>query len=667
MRINPPRYLLLGLVLSVFASFPAPTHAAGDDWKVIDPEQLSLKSSTVEKDADAEALFWEVRIDDNPDGNLIFNHYIRVKVFTDRGRESQSKIDLEYGKIFGGETKIQDIAARTIKPDGSIVELKKADIFERTIVKTSGVKYKARSFAMPAVEPGCIIEYRWREIRIRTDANYVRLQFQRDIPVQRVTYSVKPYNYENASFNSIMLHGQPSPWTKEKNGFYRTEMKNVPALHEESRMPPEDQVKTWMLVYYQTGESVEKLEPEKYWANLGKNFYDRSKSLIKPSDEVKQMAASLVEGAKTDDEKISRFYEFCRYKIKNTSNDASGITPDERAKLKDNKNPSDTLKRGQGSAADIDLLFAALANAAGFDARIVLAPDRGDMFFDKSIPNAYFIQPQNIAVNVGGNWRFFNPGYNYIPIGMLRWQEEGQQSLISDPKNPVWINTPMSSHEKSLAKRTAKLKLTDDGTVEGDVRLEYTGHQAIERKEEMDEESDTQREENLREEIKNQMSAAEITDIKIENVTDHEQPLVISYHVRFPGYAQRTGKRIFLQPAFFQYGRGPLFATASRKYPIYFHYPWSENDLVEISVPKGYALDNADAPASFGSGEISQYKPALSVASDGSMLVYKRSFFFGGGGNVLYPVESYLMVKQYFDTVHKQDGHTVALKQSATN
>jgi len=671
MRIHPSRYLLLGLVLSIFASFPIPTRAAGEDWKPIAPDQLSLKSSTVEKDADAEALFWEVKMDDkdDPDGNLVFNHYIRVKVFTERGRESQSKIDLEYGKIYGSETKIQDIAARTIKPDGSIVELKKTDIFDRTIVKTSGVKVKARSFAMPAVEPGCIIEYRWREIRVKTLAQYVRLQFQRDIPVQRVTYLVKPYasDYQNLSFNSIMLHGQPTPWSKEKNGFYKTELTNMPALHEESRMPPEDQVKTWMLVFYQTGDSVEKLEPEKYWSNLGKSFYDRSKSLIKANDDIKQLAASLTEGAKTDDEKISRFFEFCRYKIKNTTNDASGLTPDERAKLKENKSPSDTLKRGMGNGGDIDLLFAALANAAGFDARIALSPDRGDIFFDKSLPNAYFINPQNIAVNVGGNWKFYNPGYNYVPIGMLRWQEEGQQSLISDPKNPVWVSTPMSSHEKSLAKRTAKLKLTEDGTVEGDVRLEYTGHQGIERKEEMDEESETQREESLREEIKNQMSAAEITDIKIENVTDHEQPLVISYHVRFPGYAQRTGKRIFLQPAFFQYGRGPLFATASRKYPIYFHYPWSENDLVEINMPKGYALDNADAPAPFGSGDISQYKPSLSVSPDGSLLVYKRSFFFGGGGNVLYPVESYPTLKQFFDTLHKQDGHSIALKQTATN
>lgn len=666
MKIYPSRYPLIGLLLCLFAGFPAPIRAMSDDWKPVEPAHLALKTSTVEKDADAEGLFWEVRIDDNPEGDLIFNHYVRVKVFTERGRESQSKIDLPFGNISGGETKIKDIAARTIKPDGSIVELKKDDIFERTIVKVSGLKVKARSFAMPAVEPGCIIEYRWREVRVNRDANYLRLQFQRDIPVQRVQYSIKPMNYTGATFNSITLHGPSANWVKEKGGFYSMTMNNMPAVHEESRMPPEDQVKVWTLVYYQRASS-EPTNPEKYWSELAKSYYEDKKSLIKPNDEVKQMATSLIADAKTDDEKIERIFDFCRTKIKNVTNDASGLTQDERAKLKENKSPSDTLKRGVGTGADIDMLFAALINAAGMDARIVLAPDRGDMFFDKNIPNHYFIDPQNIAVNVGGSWKFFNPGFNYIPFGMLRWQEEGQQSLITDPKQPVWVSTPMSSHEKSLIKRVAKLKLTEDGTVEGDIRVEFTGHFAIERKEEMDEESDTQREESVREEIKNQMSAAEVTDVKIENVTDHVKPLVYSYHIRFPNYAQRTGKRLFLQPAFFQHGLGALFATGTRKYPIYFHYPWSENDLVEFDLPKGYALDNADSPAPFGSAGISEYRPSLAASSDGTLLVYKRNFYFGGGGSVLYPVESYPQIKNYFDTLHKQDNHSVALKQTATN
>jgi hypothetical protein len=648
------------LVFFLF-SIHAAAAITGEDWRPVDPAELSLKSATVEKDADAEALFWEVKIDDSANGDLIFSHYVRIKVFTDRGRESQSKIDLPYGKLYGSEVKINDIAGRTIKSDGSIVELKKEDVFERTIVKASGVKVKARSFAMPAVEAGCIIEYRWKEVRMNQSANYIRLQMQRDIPVQQVKYLIKPYPFPGLNFRTLTFHSRSGNGIlkQEKNGFYSISMADMPGVYEESRMPPEDEVKTWMLVYYSTDE---KLEPTKYWNDYGKRFYDDTKSLFKVNDEVRQLSTSLVADAKSDDEKLQRFFDYCRTKIKNISDDASGLTPEDKKKLKENKSPSDTIKRQMGTSVDIDLLFAALSSAAGFDARIVLAPDRSDMFFDKRIPDQYFVQPSNIGVNVGGSWKFFNPGLNYVPFGMLRWQEEGEQSLISDPKQPLWVETPLTSHEKTRARRTAKLKLTADGNLEGDVQVEYTGHFAIERKEENDADSDTQREDSLKEEVKALLSTAELTNIRIENVTDQVKPFVYSYHVRVPGYAQKTGRRLFMQPAFFQHGVPALFANADRKYPIYFHYPWSEEDYVEIELPPGFALDNAEAPAPFASPGISEYKPALSVTKDGKMLVYKRNFYFGAGGALTYPVSSYPLLKDYFDALYKQDNHTIALK-----
>lgn len=657
--MKTPRVFPLALFLSLCLFTAASINAAFEDWKPVEPADLALKAPTVEKEADAEAIFWEVRIDDNPEGDLIFNHYIRIKVFTDRGRESQSKIDIPFGNI-NGEIKIRDIAARTIKADGSIVELKKEDVFERTIVKVSGLKVKAKSFAMPSVEPGCIIEYKWKEIRVDRSANNIRFQFQRDIPVQKVSYLIKPYAYDNLGLSAMTLHGNPTPFVKEKGGFYRTTMTNVPAVYEESRMPPEDQIKTWMLVYYAPSE---KLEPNKFWMDLGRNFYERTKSLIKPNDDVKKMSASLIGDAKTADEKLQKLYEFCRTKITNASNDASGVSTEDRKKMKENKSPSDTLKRGMGDGGDIDLLFASLATAAGFDARIALAPDRGDIFFDKNLPNAYFLNPSNIAVNVEGTWKFFNPGFNYVPFGMLRWQEENVQSLVSDPKQPVWVDTPLSGPEKSLVKRRGKFKLLEDGTLEGEVRIEYTGHMAIERKEELDAESESQREEILKEEIKRQMSAAEISDILIENVTDHEKPLVFRYNVKFPNYGQKTGKRLFFQPAFFQHGIGPLFATTGRKYPIYFHYPWSENDEVQIELPTGFKPDNADAPAPFTSPPISEYKPTLAVTSDGKLMIYKRSFYFGGNQTILFPVSSYPLLKNFFDLMKERDAHSIALKQ----
>lgn len=635
------------------------TFAMGEDWKAIDPESLSLKTSVVERDADAEAIFWEVRVDDNPDGDLILSHYIRIKVFTERGRDSQSKIDIAYGKLYGSEVRIKDIAARTIKPDGSIVELKKDDVLDRTIVKASGAKVKAKSFAIPAIEPGCIIEYRWREFRLNENANYVRLEMQRDIPVQKVKYLIKPFPYEGYIMRSITMHGTNTGFKKEKDGFFGTLMENMPALHEESRMPPEDQLRTWILIYY-TRE--EKIDPEKYWFDYGKRIFDVTKSLMKVNDDIRQTMTTATAGATTDEEKIAKIYDFCRTKIRNISDDASGLTAEERKKLKENKSPADTLKRGMGTAADIDLLFASLASAAGFDARIVLAPDRGDLFFDKVIANAYFLTPSSIALRVGNDWKFYNPGMNYLPLGMLRWQEEGQESLISDPKQPVWIQTPMSGPEKSQVKRVGKFVLSEDGTLEGDLHVEYSGHFAVERKEENDDDSVTQREDNLKDEWRSKMSTAELTNIRIENVSDYTKPLVYSFHVRVPGYAQRTGKRLFFQPAVFQKGVSPLFSSADRKYQIYFHYPWSESDDINIQLPDGYALDNADAPAPFSGAPVSEYRPKLFGSKDGKMVFFTRNFFFGGGGNILFPATSYAQLKTYFDQLHKQDGHTLSLK-----
>jgi hypothetical protein len=650
------------LVVFLFSSYSFAS-IAFDDWRPVDPAELALKKSTVEKDADAEALFWEVKIDDSAEGDLVFNHYVRIKVFTDRGRESQSRIDLPFGRLYGSEIKIKDIAGRTIKSDGSFVELKKDDVFERTVVKASGVKVKAKSFAMPAVEAGCIIEYRWREVRINQSANYIRLQMQRDIPVQQVKYLIKPFPFEGLSFRSMTFHGRGPGATlkKEKDGFYSLSMTDMPGVYEESRMPPEDEVKTWILVYYSKDE---KLEPTKYWNDYGKRFFDETKSLLKAGDEVRQLAITLVGDAKSDEEKLQRLFDYCRSKIKNISDDAAGFTAEDRKKFKANKSASDTLKRLVGTAADIDLLFGSLASAAGFDARIVLAPDRGDMFFDKRIPDAYFVQPSNIAVNIGGTWKFFNPGLNYVPFGMLRWQEEGQPSLITDPKQPLWVNTPLTSYEKTRVKRVAKLKLATDGSLDGDVTLEYTGHFAVERKEDIDEESETQREDSLKQEVKARLTTAELSNIRIENVTDPVKPFVSSYHVRVPGYAQRTGKRLFIQPAFFQYGVPAIFSASERKYPIYFHYPWSEEDEVEIELPLGFALDNADAPTPFSSPGISEYKPQLAISKDGRKLFYQRRFFFGGGGALIYPVTSYPQLKGLFDALHQHDSHGIALKQT---
>jgi hypothetical protein len=108
---------------------------------------------------------------------------------------------------------------------------------------------------------------------------------------------------------------------------------------------------------------------------------------------------------------------------------------------------------------------------------------------------------------------------------MLRWQEEGVDALLADDL-PSWVRTPMSPPEKSRETRVATLRLDENGTIEGNISIEYSGHLAVEKKAQNDDDSANQREENLKEAMKNRLSTAELTNIVIENATDPAKPFI---------------------------------------------------------------------------------------------------------------------------------------------
>ncbi len=122
------------------------------------------------------------------------------------------------------------------------------------------------------------------------------------------------------------------------------------------------------------------------------------------------------------------------------------------------------------------------------------------------------------------------------------------------------------------------------------------------------------------------MSIAEVSSVRIENANDLVKPFVCSFHVRVPGYAQRTGKRLFFQPAFFQYGKSPRFSATERKYDV-----------------------------------------RIGITKDQRMLVYRRDFLFGDGGRILFPTGSYQQLKHILDVTHELDNRIITLKQAEAN
>ena len=633
------------------------------DWKPISDAELLLKSPIVDKDADAEAIFWEVKVFDEFKGQDFQTsqmHYIRIKVFNERGRE-RAKVEV----VYTDRQNISGIAGRTIKPDGTVVELKKDAIFNKDVVKGKGVKVRTRSFTLPDVQPGDIIEYQWRQTTQNQVSNYLRLYLQRDIPIHSVRYLVKPLSVSwlPSSMRSMSFHAPDKTFKQERGyeGYSVVEYNNMPAFKREPYMPPDDEIRAWLLIFY--APDTER-KADKYWPKYGREQYAKFKELIKISGEMKKVAAEATAGAENENEKAKALYAWVRKNIKNTYNAAT--TAAERADFKPNRTTGDTLKQGIGTGRDLNLLFAGLATSAGLEARMALTGDRSDLFFRPDIADSYFLGAEEVAIQIDGKWKFFDASSRYLAAGQVSWREQGGKVLVTDGKQPQWVDSPVNDPTQATERHTGRMKLSLDGSLEGDLSMIYGGHEATDVRARFTPMNPAEREQALREDMKARFPECEVSDIRWDALENPDSEFMISFKIRIPEVVQRTGKRMFLQPALFHKSNSALFSSATRKYPVYFEHPWSEMDFFDIELPEGYELDHPDIPGAMKVGEVVNYKLTAQVSTTKSptavvnRLIYKRELSFNG---VNFPVTAYADLKQIFDRIRSGDQHALSIRQ----
>jgi hypothetical protein len=628
-------------------------------WRPVSPADLQASAPVVEPSADAEAIFWEVRVDDSSTDALAMRHYVRIKLFTERGREEFARHDVTFTK----GTRIKDFEARVTKPDGTTAFVDKEQVLERDIVKANGFKVRAKTIAFPGLEIGSVVEYRYKEVIENAEAN-MRLVFQREIPIREVAYYIKPFAGTRAMAWQPYNVGT-TKFEKDKDGFFKAAMKNVPAFREEPTMLPEDEVKSWIYIYY-TSESNK--TADEYWKRVSNVMYDVGKNSLKANDDVKSETAKLLTGAADDNEKLRRIYEFTKSQIKNVTY-AEESTDEQKKQAQKNKSASDTLKYRVGTSGDIDQLFGAMARAAGYDARVAFSGNRNELFFNRNVPNMQLmLGSSSVAVKVGNDWRFFSPASYFTPYGMMSWIEENQVAMIPDSKELIWKEIPLSDSNLSMEKRTGKFTLQPDGTLVGEGRIEFSGHQAYTHKLLNRDDSQNVREDRLKNRIRSTISgSAEIDNISIENVNDPEKPFVYKFKIKVPGYAVRTGRRLFFQPNVFERGAQPRFTANTRKYDVYFPYPYAEQDDVSIDLPAGFKLENADMPGPLKDNQgIGSHESGAGITNDGKTLKYTRKFSFGNGGFIRFPAGSYPAVKSLFEAFNKADVHQLTLRAEET-
>jgi hypothetical protein len=111
---------------------------------------------------------------------------------------------------------------------------------------------------------------------------YTRLQFQREVPVHKVSYFVKPLSSDYTAGYRMGVwpfNCRPTPLKlDERTGFTVTTLDKVPAFKEEPLMPAEPNVRPWLLLFYHNKTNR---EPESYWSDVGKDIYSELKRTVK--------------------------------------------------------------------------------------------------------------------------------------------------------------------------------------------------------------------------------------------------------------------------------------------------------------------------------------------------------------------------------------------------
>jgi len=653
--------VVLAVGLAMLLSLPGNAKAGKNKWAPILPADMAMTQSNFDPDAGAEVLLWTIRVEDQLQGHslrTIIRHELRTKVLNVRGAEAAGRVELAHPR----DVSIEDIAARTVRPDGSVVELSDDQIFDRTLVKSSRTRLEVKAFAFPAVTPGCILDYRWTEIRYGDDAGYVYLEFQRDQPVREIDLRVKPLPLAGSGFNFKMrTFNMPTPsFVDDGDGFHYAVLPPVPARREEPYMPPRLQSAPWSMLYYVYGDDP---SPDELWKRHAASVLGPRKSAMASDGTVKAMATAIVSGSGSPAQSADRLDDWCRTNIDDLSDDRLFLSDTDRRKQPDNKRPADTLKRRRGEPLDLVYLFIAMCRSVGIGARLAVAADRSEVYFDASLGLPQLLKFYCAAIPWEGGWRFYDPSERWLDPGMLAWFMEGEDALVLDPEKPEFARTPLDPPESTVVARSARIRLASDGSAEGAIRSEYRGHQGSEMHERYDELAPDARVALYRKDLPANMKTFEFDSVLIEGADDPLQAIVERAAVQIPAYAQPIGDRLLVPLSFFEWNAEPVFSTSTRRLPVFFPYAWSFVDTVRVEIPQDYEVESIPKSEPGIEKGVARYKSHVLVSVDGRVVLFIRRFSFGLDGVISFPVEQYPSLKGLFDRIARLDEATLSLKR----
>ena len=648
MPVNRALSLLATSLLIVLAN---PSALRAIDFQPPSAEELKMTGDPKAPGAPAIILFRELDRDDY--GLSTYeDEYVRIKILTEEGRK-YADVQIPYWK---GHLKISKFHARTIKPDGSIVNFD-GKPFDKTIVKARGVKILAKTFTMPEVSVGSIIEYSYRN---EFDADYVfdsHWIVSEDLFTRNARFSLKPAS----SFHLMVRWNLLPPGTepvRTKQDIH-LEVSNIPAFQTEDYVPPENEMKARVDFAY--SRSLEK-DSDKFWKEFGKGCDHWLEVYIDKRKAMEQALTEIVSSSDSAEVKLRKIYARVQ-QLRNVSY-AKDKTEQEEKRDKDKwpKNVEELWKLQHGTSVQLNWLFLSLVRTAGMEASDVWVPDRSSYFFDPKLMDGSRLDSDVVLVRVNGQDLYLDPGAPFVSFGMLPWSEAGVSGFKVEKDGGSWVKTTLPNSSQSLVDRKAQLTLSDSGDLEGKLTVTFTGLECSRRRAEERFADDPARKKFLEDEVKEWISgSSEIELVSPPDWKSSSDSMVAVFSLKVPGWASAAGRHSFLPVGLFCATEKHLFEHTDRVHPIYFTFPFARVDDVTIELPPGWQVGNVPPPQKSDRG-LAVYT-SQATREKGALKLHRTLNLDA----TLLAVSNYPAVRHFFQEVRTMDEQQVSLQPPDAN
>lgn len=585
---------LLFLLILFFLIIALSTPLFSVGFQPVLAEELRMTSEPKAPGAPAIILFREVNRDDR--GRTAHEDvYFRIKILTEEGRK-YGDIEIPFFKDVGT---IVNIHARSIRPDGSIADFT-GRAFDKSIVKARGLKYMAKTFTMPDVQVGSVLEYFYTEDLAENLVFESHWILSNELFTKKAKFTLNPYTSDYVPVNLRWSWNRLPPGSTQPaeapNHVISLEASDIPAFQTEDYMPPENELKSRVDFIY-SEDSFER-DTDKYWKKVGKKRNDQLESFIGKRKAMEQALSSIVSGGDSPEVKLQKIYARVQ-QIRNTSYEKEKTEQEEkRSKEKVPDNVEDIWKKQYGNGMQLTWLFLALARAAGFEASGIWVADRRNYFFYPQNMDSRRLDENVVVVKVNGKEVFFDPGAEFTPFGMLPWAETGTKGLKLDKDGGTWVETPVPEAQEAGIRRKAELKLSSDtGELGGRLVVTYTGLEAADRRVEERFADDIEHKKYLEDEVKQAIPIG--CEVELANEPDWKNsasPLVAEYMLKVPGWISAAGRRALMPVGLFSAPEKRLFDHANRVHPIYFEFPFQRSDDITIDLPLGWQISSVPQP-----------------------------------------------------------------------